>query len=279
MAGRPGIIFPLINSDDTVFLYTGGRAPQHITRARVDKSVKIIDVEAFSSNPHLISIELHNGVQLIRIMAFCNCTSLRRISLLGVRDIEMGAFYNCISLTDVEFGDELETIGDDTFAYCSSLKHVTIPSVRTIGVSAFNNCKQLTSLDLPEGLERVGQNALKNCPSLTHIAIPLKDQVFVGNDTFNCPNLSTVFLVGGIHTLIASSPLQQWKNEMTNDIRRINKILPRTAQCDKNNVILRWVGALLVKIHKYKVEHNSHRILMEADAVLERALFIQSRTR
>lgn len=264
--------------DGAVFLYKGGQAPQHITCARIDKSVKIIDGEAFSSNSHLISVELHDSVELIRIMAFCNCTSLRRIKLLGVKDIEMGAFYNCVSLADVELGDELETIGDDTFAYCSSLKHITIPSARTIGVSSFNNCERLTSLDLPESLERVGQNALKNCPSLRRIAIPLKDQVFVGNDTLNCPNLSTVSLVGGIHTLIASSPLQQWKNEMTDELRRINKVLPRTAQYEKNDVIQRWAGALLVKIHKYKTEHNNHRILMEANAMLERALFIQSRT-
>ncbi len=67
-----------------IFIYTGGRAPQHITHARIDKSVKIIDAEAFSNNPHLISVELHDGVELIRILAFCNCTSLRWMKLLGV---------------------------------------------------------------------------------------------------------------------------------------------------------------------------------------------------
>lgn len=264
------------NANHTIFIYTGGRAPQHITRARIDKSVKVIDGEAFSNNPHLISVEIHDGVERVMIMAFCNCTSLRSVKLLGVKVIEEGAFYNCISLTDVKLGVKLETIGDDTFAHCSSLKQMTIPFARTIGKQAFTNCTQLTDLALPEGLERVGLNALKNCPSLKHIAMPLKDGMFVGKGALDCPNLSTLSLVGGIHHLVYSSPLEHWRNEMKDDMRSINKILPKTAEGEKNNAIQRWAEPLLFKIHHYKMEHYSYGILKEADALLERALFIQS---
>mmetsp|Transcript_4822 Transcript_4822/g.8208 ORF Transcript_4822/g.8208 Transcript_4822/m.8208 type:complete len:277 (+) Transcript_4822:73-903(+) len=267
-------------TEDSIFIYKGGRAPQHITHARIDPSIKVIDDEAFSNNPHLISIEIHNGVEYIRLMAFHCCTSLKSVKLLGVREIAMGAFYNCQQLTDVEFGDVLECIGDDTFAYCSSLKCLTIPFGRSIGRSAFCHCTRLTELDLPESLERIGPNALSNCPSLRRIAMPLNDRLFVGNGggllLDSCPNLSTVILVGGIHRLIASCPLQHWKNEMKEDIRRINKILPRIAEGDKNDAVKQWAEGLCLKVDNYKRELPGYRLLREADDLLRRALFIES---
>lgn len=94
------------DSRDDVYVYKGGREPQHIMRARIDKSVKVIDEEAFSYNTNLISVEFHDGVVTIRTMAFCSCTSLRGMKIPSLTFIGQGAFYNCLSFTDVEFGNK-----------------------------------------------------------------------------------------------------------------------------------------------------------------------------
>lgn len=80
------------DSRDDVYVYKGGRAPQHIMRARIDISVKDIDEEAFSYNTNLISVEFHDGVVKIRTLAFCSCTSLRGIKIPSVIFIDRGHF-------------------------------------------------------------------------------------------------------------------------------------------------------------------------------------------
>ncbi len=41
---------------DDIFVYTGGRAPQHVVNAIVDESVDEIDDEAFRNNRNLRSV-------------------------------------------------------------------------------------------------------------------------------------------------------------------------------------------------------------------------------
>ena len=57
------------DNNDDVFIYMGGSVPQHlretITHARVHKSVKIITRDAFHNCRNLVSIEMHDGVEII----------------------------------------------------------------------------------------------------------------------------------------------------------------------------------------------------------------------
>jgi hypothetical protein len=78
-----------------IFVYTGGRAPQHVINVIIDKSVKEIDRQAFYNNRNLRSVECHDGVERIGRHAFCSCPLLRQIKLPGVKLIEQGAFSNC----------------------------------------------------------------------------------------------------------------------------------------------------------------------------------------
>ena len=48
---------------DDIFIYTGGRAPLHVTRVRIDKSVTDIEEDAFSNNRNLLEVEMHKGVR------------------------------------------------------------------------------------------------------------------------------------------------------------------------------------------------------------------------
>ena len=170
---------------EDIFVYTGGEqvVPRDVTHVIVDKSVKIIRLYAFRQRGRLVSIEMHDGVEIIEKGAFLDCTSLSSIKLPGVRVVEDFAFEST-GLTDVEFGDKLETIGYHALRNCRSLRSVKMPTVREIDRYAFDNCDQLTDVEMPD-VERIGDDAFFNCTRLRRIAIPLKDGIFGGDYVFN----------------------------------------------------------------------------------------------
>ncbi len=258
--------------DDEIFVYMGGhqQVPDGVRRARIHHSVKIIRANAFDGRRQLISVEFHDGIEIIEEESFCGCDSLSgSIKLLGIRIIKANAFA-ATDLTDVEFGDKLETIEQEAFFNCPSLRTITMPHVRTIGGYAFNRCKQLTDLDLPEGLETSHENAFGKCDSLRRIALPLKGGL-IACDAFNeCRNLTTVDLVGLIQSTVASLHMEGWRNEMTDEINRINELLPNTTYW-KTLTIRLWIGSVISRINHYKSEHG--KMLKEATTLLELALW------
>ena len=238
----------VVQEDDEIFVYTGGDqvVPKNVRRVRIDKSVKCIAMEAFCNCKHLIHVEFHDGIEIIRVWAFNNCISLKSVKLLNVKEIELGAFDNCICLVDAEFGDELETIGHHVFYDCTSLRSVTMPSVRNVGSLAFCSCKQLTDLDL----------AL-NC--------------IIGDDVFfNCPKLTKINLVGGIHKTVASLHLERWRNEMKEGINRINEVLS-AGDRGKTTEIQTWMRLVTRRLNRFKDEHKA--LLKEATTLLELSLW------
>jgi hypothetical protein len=257
-----------------IFVYTGGEqvVPDDVTHVIVDKSVKIIRQMAFDSRRRLVSIEMHDGIEIIEQGAFFDCTSLRGIiKLPGVRVVEDWAF-RFTGLTDVEFGDQLETIGGGAFGECTSLRSVKMPTVRNIDTDAFYDCNQLTAVEMPD-VERIGDDAFFNCTRLRRIAIPLRDDIFDGNNVFSdCDNLSTVNLGGGIHKTISSLHLESWRNEMNEEIDRINSDLEDNPVGDhKTRAIRQWIESVLERLNHYKTEHKA--LLKEAMTLLELALW------
>ena len=191
--------------------------------------------------------------------------------MLGVRVIGNGAFFFCRGLTEVKFGVELETIGENSFYNCTSLRNITMPTVTTIGRWAFNNCVQLTALDLPEGLERLLEFAFHSCQRLRRIAVPLNDNMIGAHVFARCPSLTTLDLVGRIHRTIDSLHLESWKNEMNEEINRVNQVLPGTHEQEKTPVIQQWISSVIRRLYHYKAEHKA--LLKEATTLLELALW------
>jgi hypothetical protein len=64
-----------------IFVYTGGEqdVPAHVTHVLIDRSVKIIRRAAFHFRGQLVSVEFHDGVEIIMEGAFFACTSLKRV--------------------------------------------------------------------------------------------------------------------------------------------------------------------------------------------------------
>ena len=127
-------------------------------------------------------------------------------------------------------------------------------------------------------LERFDEIAFLNCTSLERITIPLKDSLIPHDDTFEgCENLNHVDLVEGeLHETIAALHLEEWRNDMNEEIDSINQTLPNAdagyyengdnyevdIQGEKAIAIWTWIESLLEKIIDYKEEH---RRLMEED--------------
>ena len=67
--------------DDTAnFVYTGQEnVPDGVIRVRVHPSIKVIRAKAFFEQYRLISVELHNGIEVIEKQAFADCRSLREM--------------------------------------------------------------------------------------------------------------------------------------------------------------------------------------------------------
>jgi hypothetical protein len=259
---------------DDIFVYTGGRAPQHVVNAIIDESVEEIDNNAFYNNRNLKSVVCHDGVLKVRRWTFGNCRSLQRVKMPGVKIIEERAFHGCKNLVYVEF-DKLETVGNDAFNSCSSLQRIELPKVKTIGIGAFAN-SGVEELELGEELETIGSGAFRGS-KLRRIAIPLKDDMFQWDDwyedytQFRCPILRTVDLVGGIHKTVSSLHLESWRDEMSEEIQRINQILPGTVYVEKTDVIRQWMQSVKSRFEHYKAEHRV--LLNEATTLLELALW------
>jgi len=56
-----------------IFVYTGGLAPLHVTHVRIDKSVDVIEENAFRDCEHLVQVETHDGIRRVGNWAFYNC--------------------------------------------------------------------------------------------------------------------------------------------------------------------------------------------------------------
>ena len=135
----------------------------------------------------------------------------------------------------------------------------------------------LTDAEFGEDLERTEAYAFNSCSSLRRIAIPLKvidfpRDRFGRHDQFtDCGKLATVDIVGGIHKTISSLHLEGWRDEMKEEIDRINQDLSNTGYWGKATAIQQWIERVINRIAHYKTQHNA--LLKEAMMLLELALW------
>jgi len=109
-----------LDDDAACFVYTGqANVPDGVIRVRVHPSITVIRAKAFFQQSRLISLELHNGIEVIEEEAFCDCRSLREMLFTpSVRAIKAEAFLNCSGLTTAILNDGLEEIGERAFRFC-----------------------------------------------------------------------------------------------------------------------------------------------------------------
>jgi len=262
-----------------VYVYTGGRAPDHITHAIIDKSVNEIDDRAFYKNTNLRSVKTHDGLGRIGCSAFLGCTSLTDMDLRSVKILEEMAL-EMTGLTEVDC-DKLEILGRFAFSCCQFLTRISLPRAKIIGIFSLS-ATALTEVELPEA-EQIQPNAFRDSSSLRRIAIPLKADLFdrepdpddsdiedeeemEASVFIGCDSLVQVDLVGGIHDTISSLHHRRWKIDMNNEIKHINLVLPSISSDETTAMIKWWLASVSRKIEHYKREHN--RRLKEAATIL-----------
>jgi hypothetical protein len=268
----------LLNGDDggdgDIFMYTGGEqeVPRNVRRAKIDESIDTIPRQAFSHCVQLIELEGHDKLKKIEEEAFNCCYSLIRLmNMNGVIEIEGWTFNRCHALCDVDF-DRLEIIGRGAFHFCRSLRSINMPYVRRVEKYTFEDCGALTNAVFGEELEGIFRNAFHNCTALRRIAIPLKDNFVIDLNAFSrCRNLSRVDVVGGIHKTISSLHMENWRDDVKEEIESINQTLPDTLSSEMSATINQWIRSVLRDMEHYKTEHKV--LLKEAMMLLELALW------
>jgi len=249
------------------FNYTGvaDEIPRDATHITVDQSVTVIPAGAlaFYGHPNIVEVICDVNVKGVEGAAFYNCPCLRRVIMPGVEIVEENAFDGCEALTDVECG-KLENIKHGAFSNCNSLRSIDLPSAKIVEEGAFGWCEALNEAKCGSKLDRIENLAFSFCPSLERITIPLKDGMMNDDSIFTgCLDLVHVDLVeGAVHETIAALPLEEWRNDMNEEVDTINQILPTVDAGDydddgeKSRAIRTWIRSVLHKIIHYQAEHR-----------------------
>eukprot|EP00984_Skeletonema_dohrnii_P014587 scaffold6144_cov142-Skeletonema_dohrnii-CCMP3373.AAC.3 len=243
--------------------------PDDATHLTIAASVTVIPEDTFDEHPNVVEVICDENVKGVGIGAFAFCPSLRRVIMPGVEVVQEDAFIDCKALTDVECG-KLERIEIGAFQRCKSLRSIDLPSAKIVKGYAFHTCEALTDVKFGSELERIENLAFVGCPSLERITIKMKDGIIATDDIlfYRCENLKHVDLVEGeLHETIAALQLEEWRNDMYEEIVSINQILPTVDAGDvdyydndneggKARAIRTWIRSVLGKIIHYKAEHQ-----------------------
>ena len=252
------------------FTYTGADGEWiDVEATHILVQARVIRREAFDRHRNIVEVICDEDVKKIEKLAFWLCPRLRRVIMPNVKIVEEGAFDDCAALEDVEC-DKLEIVGRHAFFWCDELRSINLPSARIVVGGAFVDCEALTDVKFGSKLERIEEEAFWGCYNLERITIPLKDGLFTEDDIFmGCRRLHRVDLVDGeLHEIIAALHLDEWRNDMNEEIDSINQILPRVYSGRlgdpglKTEFIRRWIRSVLDKITRYQAEH---RRLLEED--------------
>ena len=245
--------------------------PREATHITVAEDCTFVHAEAFRGHHKIVEIICHDKVEKIEAEAFAHCSSMRRVIMPGVKIVERWAFYGCPALEDVECG-KLEIIGASAFGGRKSLSSIDLPSVRIVERHAFLHCRELVNVKFGNKMERIDREAFYNCESLKRITIPFRDGLMTTRNIIQgCSNLKRVDLVGGeIQETIAALQLEEWRNDMNEEIDSINQILPTThagyydeeeekwITGEKVRAIWTWMRSVVAKIMHYQVELNAY---------------------
>ena len=156
----------------------------------------VIGSYAFKGCSGLTSLNLPDGITLIRSCAFCGCSGLTSLNLpASITSIGTGAFIDCSGLTSLTLPAGITSIGESTFGGCSGLTSLNLPDgITEIGSYAFQDCSGLTSLTLPDGITSIGKSAFRGCSGLTSLNLPA-GITEIGSYAFRgCSGLTSIYV-------------------------------------------------------------------------------------
>ena len=153
------------------------------------KSLKKINVNAFSNCTKLREIQFAEGLETIEQDAFARCSALKEV-VIPASVTNLNGFLGCQGLEKVILNNS-GLIGNYAFADCTSLKEIEFNGeITEIGTAAFGGCAGLTELNLPDTL--ITLDGFNRCSGLTEVRLP--DSVKTVGGFIRCENLEYVDL-------------------------------------------------------------------------------------
>lgn len=182
--------------------YTDGQGVMTFSSALTE-----VAASAFLAHATLTTVELPEGVAMIRSKAFQSCkkltkatipasvttieasafaqSALQSVTIMGSPAIGQFAFSNCKNSNNgfslsafygpMATKDNRALVADGVFvayAAASGNSYEVPAGVKKIGATAFANCTDITSITLPEGVEEIETYAFYYCYALSTINIP-----------------------------------------------------------------------------------------------------------
>ena len=132
---------------------------------------------AFKKHMGITSVEIPNGVIIIKRFAFYGCEKLSHVIIPeSVTIIEDSAFGICTSLRSITLPSGLKQLGGGGVYgpfFHSGLTSITIPAdITVIRDGTFYKCENLERIVLPEGLITIGEDAFNCCTKLIIVNLP-----------------------------------------------------------------------------------------------------------
>ena len=180
----------VLNRDGTILL-TG------CSNSKIPSTVKEIDDYAFRGFSALESMDIPQGVEIIKYKTFADCENLKRVNFepnAVLSSVVESAFSNCTSLESIDLPASVRSIGSYAFEGCRGLKSITLPdSVKQFGKERmFKGCYLLQSVELPKGVTEIGRETFQDCWSLASASLP-EGVKTIKEDAFSkCGKLKTI---------------------------------------------------------------------------------------
>ena len=178
-----------------------------IDEITIPVSIEEIGSYQFYGFENIVTINISEGVKIIKNSCFVECSNLENISIpssiesFGNSVFNAGISFKPGKIIYNEYNDD-KYLGNDNNPYLvlmcsyngdtsyevnsntkiingyalkglSSLENVVLPEgLISIGTGAFYGCSSLTTINIPSTVKNIGQNAFSYCSSLTNVVLP-----------------------------------------------------------------------------------------------------------
>jgi len=115
-------------------------------------------------------LTIGDGLRVIQISSFSNCSSLQNITFgQNINIIDGYAFQNCVSLVELTFNDYLYQINDSAFSGCTNLRRVTFGEfLRYLAGTVFEGCFLLEEANFKGSPPVVDTNPFQSSPTTVY---------------------------------------------------------------------------------------------------------------
>ena len=181
-----------------------GKQNRYIESVNIPDGVSVIKAEAFEGCENLRTVFLSTGGNIgLSQGVFANCQRLREVvNSENINSIGALAFSNCAALQGITFGKDLHRIGERAFANCRSLTSVALSSgLRNVGKEAFAGCKELAFYEAPDSLSMLSEGMFRDCVSLREVVIPAAVSVIPESAFEGCISLREVKIPANVNEI------------------------------------------------------------------------------